>query len=198
MAVADENGLFTVIDVGDLGRNCDGAVFRYSSFGQLSRQGKLNFPTPTTLPGETIDEPFPYYLVGDEAFPLLPYLMRPYPKRVLNDAKRILNFHLSRGTKSVECAFGMLTFKFRVFEGPIACNEDCAVAIVQVACVLHNFIRIREGTFQHSSNFKTFGAVPATPDGSRLEETTTKSEAVRLRNRLGNYFLKPEGAIPIQ
>jgi hypothetical protein len=198
MAVADANGLFTIIDVGDLGRNSDGAVFRHSSFGELLKQGKLNVPPPTTLPGETIDEPFPYYLVGDEAFPLLPYLMRPYPKRVLNDAKRIFNFRLSRGRKSVECAFGMLTSKFRVFEGPIACNEDCAVAIVKASCVLHNFIRIREGKFQDPSNFKPGGAVPATPDGSILEETTTMSTAVRLRNRLGNYFLKPEGSIPMQ
>jgi hypothetical protein len=74
MAVTNAIGLFTVIDVGDLGRNCDGAVIRHLSLGQLLRQGKLNVPTPTTLPEETIDEPFPYYLVGDEAFPLLPYL----------------------------------------------------------------------------------------------------------------------------
>jgi hypothetical protein len=92
----------------------------------------------------------------------------------------------------------MLTSKFRVFEGPISCNEDCAVAIVKAACILHNFICICEGKFQHSSNFKTGGAVPATPDGSRLEVTTTKSEAVCLWNRLGNYFLKPEGVILIR
>jgi hypothetical protein len=35
MAVADKNGLFTIIVVGDLGRNSDGAVFRKSSYGQL-------------------------------------------------------------------------------------------------------------------------------------------------------------------
>jgi hypothetical protein len=198
MAVADENGLFTVIDVGDLERNSDGVVFRNSSFGQLLKQGKLNVPTPTTLPGQMIDDPFPYYLVGDEAFPLLPNLMRPYPKRVSNDAKRIFYFRLSGGRKSVECALGMLTSKFRVFEGPIACNEDCAVATVKAACVLHNFIRIRKGKFQDPSTFKTSGAVPATPDGSSLEETITISAAVRLRNSLGNYFLTPKGAIPIQ
>jgi hypothetical protein len=74
--------------------------------------------------------------------------MQPYPKRVLNDAKRIFNFCLSRGRKSVKCAFGMLTSKFLVFEGPIACKEDYAVAIVKAACVLHNFIRILEGNLQ--------------------------------------------------
>jgi hypothetical protein len=52
MAVADANGLFAVIDVGDLGRNSDDAVFHNSSFGQLLKQGKINIPTPTALPGE--------------------------------------------------------------------------------------------------------------------------------------------------
>ena len=34
------------------------------------------------------------------------------------------NFRLSRGRKSVECAFGMLASKFREFERPIGCNKD--------------------------------------------------------------------------
>jgi hypothetical protein len=117
--------------LGNLGRNSDGAIFRHSSFGELLEQGRLNVPPPTTLPGETIDKLFRYYFVGNEAFPLLPYLMWPYPKRVLYDAKRLCNFHLSRGRKSVEYTFSMLTSKFRVFERPITCNEDCAVAIVK-------------------------------------------------------------------
>jgi hypothetical protein len=72
------------------------------------------------------------------------------------------------------------------------------VAVVKAACVLHNYIHIREGKFQDPSNLKAGGAVPATPEGSSLEETTTMSAVVRLRNRLGNYFLKPEESIPMQ
>ncbi|KAJ8884564.1 hypothetical protein PR048_016421 [Dryococelus australis] len=141
----------------------------------------------------------PYYLTGGEAFPLLPYLMRPFPKRVLNDAKRIFNVRLSKGRKSVECAFGTLTSKFRVCDGPIACNEDCAVVIVKAAWVLHNFISFLEGKSQEPWNFaQTYVAVLAIPDGSRLEETPTQSQAVRMRNRLGNYFLRQEGAIAVQ
>ncbi|KAJ8893926.1 hypothetical protein PR048_006527 [Dryococelus australis] len=162
MAVADANGMFTLIDVGDLGRNSDGA------------QGKLNVPNATCLPQDTNREPFLYYLIGEEVFPLLPYLMRPFPKQVLNDAKRIFHSRISRGRKSVESAFGMLTSEFRVFDGPIACNEDCAVVIVKTACVLDNFIRFLEGKFQEPLNFaQTNGAVLAMPDGSRLEEIPT-------------------------
>ncbi|KAJ8872030.1 hypothetical protein PR048_028370 [Dryococelus australis] len=197
MAVADASFMFTLMDVGDLGRKRDGAVFRHSSFGKLL--GKFNVPNATCLPQDTNHGTFLYYLVGDKAFFLTPYLMQPFPKRVLNDAKRTFNFSLYRRRKSVERAFGMLTSKFCVFDGPIACSEDCAVAIVKVACVLHHFIRFLEEKFQEPSDFvQTNGAVPAMPDGSRLEETPTQSQAVRMRNRLGYYLLRQEGAIAIQ
>ena len=161
MAMADADGIFTLVDVGDIGRNSDGSVFRNSSIGKRLKRGGLNVPNPTCLPGNTDQEPFPYYCVADEAFPLLPSLLRPFPKRVLNDAKRIFNFRLSRGRKSVECAFGMLTSKFRVFEVPMACDEMCVTAVVKAACVLHNFIRLRESKYQEPSNFAPTHVVPA-------------------------------------
>ncbi|KAL4089001.1 hypothetical protein QTP88_024079 [Uroleucon formosanum] len=76
MASVDADGLFTTVDVGEVGRNTD----------------------------------------VDEAFPLKNNIMRPYPKRILDMKKRIFNFRLSRARKSVECAFGMLVSKFRLFE----------------------------------------------------------------------------------
>lgn len=160
MAIADADSLFTLIDVGDIGRNSDGSVFCHSAIGKRLKAGSLNVPKPTSLPGNTDKNPFPYYCVGDEAFPLLPNLLRPFPKKVLNDAKRIFNFRLSRGRKSVECAFGILTSKFRVFEVPMDCDENCVIAVVKAACVLHNFIRLREGKYQESSNFVPSFVVP--------------------------------------
>ncbi|KAJ8975683.1 hypothetical protein NQ317_001784 [Molorchus minor] len=118
-----------------------------SHVGNLLRKQKLNLPEPQHLPGNDDGDPFPFYKCGDEAFPLLPYLMRPYPKRVVNSARRSYNFRLSRGRKSIECAFGILTSKFRIFEGPICCEDETVKKIVQAACVLHNFIRVREGIF---------------------------------------------------
>lgn len=144
MAMADADGIFTLVDVGDIGQNSDGLVFRNSSIGKRLKRGGLNVPSPNCLPGSRNQETFPYYCVVDEAFPSLPTLLRLFPKRVLNDAKRIFNLHFSSGRKSVECAFGMLTSKFLVFVVPMTCNETCVIAVVKVAYVLHNIIRLRE------------------------------------------------------
>lgn len=82
MGCADADGIFTTIDVGEAGRFSDGAVFKASNLGKLLDTDKLHTPKPTPMPNDAFD--FPFYMVGDEAFPLKINLMRPYPKRVLD------------------------------------------------------------------------------------------------------------------
>lgn len=122
MACADADGTFISIDVGYPGRNNDAGVFHSSTLGKWVKQNSLDFPLPRALPNNVSNEPVPFFFCGDEAFPLLENLMRPYPRRFLNDTKRVFNYRLSRGRKSVECAFGMMSMKFRVLEKPIQCK----------------------------------------------------------------------------
>lgn len=55
---------------------CDGGVFRNSQLFQKIEDGSIQFPDPIVPPMGT--DPLPYVLVGDEAFPLKNYMMRPY------------------------------------------------------------------------------------------------------------------------
>ncbi|GJQ83457.1 hypothetical protein Trydic_g8583 [Trypoxylus dichotomus] len=99
--------------------------------------------------------------------------------------------------ESVECAFGILVSKFRVFEGPICCEEETVKKIVKAACALHNFIRIREGKFTNPMHFEenilNHPQINEVQDGYR--ETTL---AMKLRSSLAKYFMTPEESIPIQ
>jgi hypothetical protein len=54
-------------------------------------------------------------IVGDDAFPLKPYLMKPYPNRNLGITQRVFNYRLSRVRRIVENVFGILTSRFSVF-----------------------------------------------------------------------------------
>jgi len=95
MASCDADGIFTTIDVGQAGRNSDGGVFRACRLGQWLDIIGLDIPTGIKLPHDQGDiQMFPYYFVADEAFPpLKSYLMRPYPRRVLDNKKRIFNYN---------------------------------------------------------------------------------------------------------
>lgn len=90
--------------------------------------------------------------VGDEAFPLKLYLMRPYPRKDLNPQCKIFNYRLSRARRTVENAFGLLVSRFRIFEKPIATSVPTAIKIVKAACALHNWLQARSDSMYFSSS----------------------------------------------
>lgn len=95
MAMCDASYNFTLVDIGAPGRCSDGGVFSNSDMGQAFVQNALNFPPPKEI--DAINGPIPYYAVGDEAFPLLVNLMRPFPgrgKRNLPLDESIFNYRL--------------------------------------------------------------------------------------------------------
>src|SRR5437667_358194 len=62
---------------------------------------------------------FPHYIIGDAAFPLKSWLMKPFSATANNGTKRIFNYRHSRARRSVESAFGIFSSRFRLFYKPI-------------------------------------------------------------------------------
>ena len=79
----------------------------------------LQVPDDTFLPGAQDLGRMPYTMVGDAAFPLKPYLIRPYAGRRLPRPNAIFNYRLSRAGISIEKAFGILSSRWRIFYQPI-------------------------------------------------------------------------------
>ncbi|XP_065645435.1 uncharacterized protein LOC136075918 [Hydra vulgaris] len=94
MAICNANYEFTLIDIGDTGRNSDGGVFQNSKIGIAFESNLLHIPEPKMPNGSNVK--LPYVLIGDEAFPLKNYLMKPYPKEIVSLKERIYNYRLSR------------------------------------------------------------------------------------------------------
>ena len=90
MALVDANCRFIYVDIGCNGRVSDGGVWSNSRLSELciDESNPLNIPPSKQLPGRYIK--IPYFIVADQAFPLKPYIMRPYPSRNLYNKKRIL------------------------------------------------------------------------------------------------------------
>ncbi|XP_026683992.1 protein ALP1-like [Diaphorina citri] len=92
LALVDANYNFTVVEVGALGKESDGGIFAKSNLGQKLASKALSIPPNACLPN--IDTEAPHVIVGDEAFPLKSYLLRPYPGNSLDQSKRIFNYRL--------------------------------------------------------------------------------------------------------
>nr|CAI5839392.1 unnamed protein product [Callosobruchus analis] len=80
---------------------------------------------------------------GDEAFPLMENLMKPYQQKGISHEEKIFNYRLCRARRVVENVFGILASRFRIFLQPIAIDIESIDAVVLACCALHNFLRKR-------------------------------------------------------
>ncbi|XP_059929868.1 uncharacterized protein LOC132473675 [Gadus macrocephalus] len=104
LAVVDADYLFRVVDVGGYGRMSDSGSLRNSAFGEALRDGTLDLPPAHVISGAEQRGPLPHMFVGDEAFPLMTHLLRPFPGQHHTQEKRVFNYRLSRARLVVECA----------------------------------------------------------------------------------------------
>ncbi|KAK3795995.1 hypothetical protein RRG08_035172 [Elysia crispata] len=78
--VSDANYRFINIDVGGYGKQSDGGTFQASEFYRALTDGKINLPKHSFLPQTNVVAP--YVLIGDEAYPLLPFVLKPSVARI--------------------------------------------------------------------------------------------------------------------
>lgn len=142
-AMCDSNYLFTYIDVGSYGKSSDSGIFKNSTLYDKILNGTLKIPKATPIEGDVTE--YPFVIIGDEAFPLSENLLRPYGGSNLIVEKKIFNYRLSRARRYIECAFGILANKWRIFHRPLNVDDDFAKHIIKACCVLHNFVRVRDG-----------------------------------------------------
>ena len=115
---------------------------RTLGLGQSLENGSLGLPPDSCPPGSTSSIALPHVIVGDEAFPLKTYLLRPYPGSKISDTQcHTFNRRHSRARIVVLCAFGILAQRFHCFRGPPQVEPENPSRIVPSASVLHNLLR---------------------------------------------------------
>ena len=213
MAVCDANYCFTLFDLGQFGSNNDSGILANSVMGDLLENRQLNIPESRVI-NETVGA-LPYYLLGDEIFPLKTWLMRPYPGSLSEEAQKVYNYRHSRARRVIENAFGILSARWRIFFKPIRASTENVERYTLACLALHNYLRQTDNAVYTPTGFldsensdgsiKLGGwrEIQSSDQGcfapvSAVRGSRYTKDALQMRDTLKTYVNSVEGSVPWQ
>lgn len=191
MALCDSNYCFIWIDIGGFGKDSDSGIYKESTLYKKLTEKKLNIPDPGPIT-DNGDIRVPYVIVADEAFGMSENLMRPYGGKMLSYEKKIFNYRLTLARRFVECTFGIMCNKWRILHRPLDVKIDFSENIVKAICVLHNYVRLRDG-FKYEDTLYTAPLTNLNPShtGRAIKDADV------IRKKFTSYFIN-EGKLEWQ
>ena len=129
LALVDSDYKFLWAAVGGNGSSSDCGIFNASPLRTTLESGDIGFPDPEPLPHD--DRGMPYFLVGDDAFPLRTWMMKPFSHRNMTVEERIFNYRLPRARR-------ILAHRWRCILTTMQQDYETVNIIVSACLCLHN------------------------------------------------------------
>lgn len=127
----------------------------------------------------------PLLILGDPAYPLLPWLIKPYIGSRISAEKESFNCYHSSARIVVENAFGKLKARWRILR-KIEASIDFAPAIIGACCILHNLCELSNAAVVEGIGLPNLPALAEQPI-SRPSEVST-NEGLLNREALLTYI----------
>ncbi|XP_048512567.1 protein ALP1-like isoform X2 [Athalia rosae] len=170
-------------NVGAPGRCTDASIFRRSRlFTQFSGAQNEQPQLKTNL-----------HIISDAAFPLLPWIMKPFPITIdMALAQRIFNYRLSSARMTVENSFGRLKGPWRIILKRADLTLDNMKKVVKTCLILHNLCEKAGDIFYPKWTAKgqyleeKYGKIPSVPIPDRRAPVIAKIKQDMLAERLMN------------
>ena len=138
-AVVDCRGIFVDVNIGWPGKVHDARVLANSTCYQKACSGNMFPDWKRTIGGVDI----PLLILGDPAYPLLPWLMKPYLENInTTSEEKNFNYRQSRARMVVENAFGCLKGRWRCLLKRIDVHTSNVPHVVGACVVLHNMCEV--------------------------------------------------------
>ena len=207
LALVDADYQFIWANVGSYGSSSDCGIYNRSDLEPALRNGTLGLPQPEPLPHD--DRDTPYFMIGDDAFPLRPWMVKPFSHRYLTHDERIFNYRCSRARRVVENGFGILANRFRCLLSTLPTTPPTTVKIVVACLCLHNLMRERYPHLQDADldrdgddgqvipgAWRDAGVMREVEDVGRAPRENR--EGKQLRTYLKHYYCSEVGSVPWQ
>ena len=179
-AICNAFGQFINVEIKWPGSVHDARVFANCDVQKALTDQKFKLFYKELVPGE---ECVPQVLLGDPAYPLLPYLMKEFEHCKSNE-EVIFNQMLRSARNQIECAFGRLKARWRILMRPMDIPVSYLPNVIFACFVLHNFcerekedvdIRVVEQVIQEERGATKVDKLNSytTPIGSRVRNAIT-------------------------
>ena len=180
--MVDHNCLFIDLCIGWAGCVHDARVLVNSSIHQKCNSGELLGEQNSLLQ-------IPNFLVGDSAYPLLPWLIKPFAQSPsLSASEKLYNYRMCRGRVVVEIAFGRLKARWRCLTKQNEMSITNVPNVIAACCTLHNVCEVHGDLFNEEwlaeINSETDDPTGAQPS------TSSQDDAEDIQNALVQYFVR--------
>ena len=137
MAIAGPEYECLYAHVGSNGRVNYLGIWNKTSLLQGIQDGSVKLPSNEKLPNGEITL---YDFLGDDAFALKRFMMKPFPEQGLTGERRVYNYRHSRARRISENLFGILANRWRTFFTIINLELKYVENVIFTALILRNML----------------------------------------------------------
>ncbi len=203
IALVDGDYKFTWVEVGANGAQ----IFEECGLKKAIEQRVIGFCPPDQLPDD--DRDTTYFFVGDDAFPLRTYMMKPYGRLGLELPERIYNYRMGHFRRVCKNAFSILANRYACLLSVIKFQPNISTNIILTAICCHNIMHMRYPAIQNAAMDQENDNNNLIPDewwrGNTWEQELQHIHSHRemkagkqLREYLKHYYNSAVGAVPWQ
>lgn len=177
-ATCDYNYRFIDVVVKWPGSVHDARIFKNSTLNFKLRDGSIPTCHKTIVEGE---DAVPVCILGDPAYPLLPYLMKEFANGGSTSTEQFFGYRMSSSRMVIECAFGRLKGRWGALRRAMDISLDDLPNVIFACFVLHNYCEVHGETLSEEklkescSYEREFQPPTCTPGyGAAFNETSGK------------------------